>query len=1153
MSDSTPAVFLSYAREDTAATLRIAEALRAAGVEVWFDQSELRGGDAWDSKIRTQIKECALFLPIISANTQSRHEGYFRLEWRLADQRTHLMGKSRPFLVPVCIDATRDGNADVPDSFLAVQWMRLANGEANDAFCERVKTLLAGNLGRSLPTPPSANVPANPAGSGDPALQPAKVGRRVPAAAWIVSAVVALAAVGWFASRRNDAPASSNAGAGTRPPTTEKVSAPVAAAPATGPHAEAQQLIAKAWEQLNRTGLSRAELEIAAELCRQAAALDANNPDVWAAWSQVDSWLIFFNHDITAERRESARTKSTRAMKLDPHSFEARLAEACYQLRATSRSGLGATNDFYASAEQTLRALLRERENDPRVFLALGILLRNSGRYAEGAAIFDRMAVLPGAAATALNEKGWLLRFAGDCRGALEADDRSIAAQPFDGNLLLRMSLALTWTGDLDTAKSTVAQIPPSIISEDVTLTTALWVFWWRREPEPMLRLLNAVPRPWLASNSFYGPRHFLIGLAQHLAGNEEAAELAWREALRLVEQRLEKEPDSADLLWMKARVLGALGRRVEADAAARLASSVGTGENLEALIAIGNFDRALDSLEHPTARQRAGQNWANLKLNPVFDPLRNEPRFQALLAQAEADPQRNPHAGAKSANATPSAADKSASADKSAPADKSIAVLAFANFGGDKENEYFSDGITEELLNVLAKVPGLRVAARTSAFYFKDKNVPVPEIASKLNVAYVVEGSVQKSGTRVKITAQLIKAADGFHVWSDTFTRELKDVFAMQDEIAGLIAKQLQLTLGDAPRVAKQVNPEAHRLVLEGRYFWAQRNDVAFERAEAAYQRALELDPEFAEAHAGLADVWAIRGWYRIMAGNAVQAAADFVRAKEEVRRAQALNPTLAEPYATLGTVLMNEFKFDESERQFAQAIALNPSYTAARHWHANLLDAVGRLDESLKEIERAISLDPLSPNFLWQRALSFGNTGSRREALEATERALALRPIHPTILSIQALTLWHLGRRNEAIAAARAVGSDLTAQPRWLADSNAIYVLRQVGLQSEAEAYAARALANVPKDDYRYGTTLVALGRGKEALTYLRKLPATALANVYWHPMWDPLREDAQFQPWLVTIGCAAEYKLARETQARMLKEQAENRGAQRAEDRK
>ncbi|MDQ5980509.1 MAG: hypothetical protein QG602_3486, partial [Verrucomicrobiota bacterium] len=144
MSDATKAVFLSYASQDAEAARRICEALRAAGVEVWFDQSELVGGDAWDQKIRKQIGSCALFLPIVSASTQARAEGYFRLEWKLADRRTDLIGKSKAFLLPVCIDETRDADADVPDSFLTVQWTRLPGGDATPAFCARVKKLLGG-------------------------------------------------------------------------------------------------------------------------------------------------------------------------------------------------------------------------------------------------------------------------------------------------------------------------------------------------------------------------------------------------------------------------------------------------------------------------------------------------------------------------------------------------------------------------------------------------------------------------------------------------------------------------------------------------------------------------------------------------------------------------------------------------------------------------------------------------------------------------------------------------------------------------------------------------------------------------------------------------------------------------------------------------
>ncbi len=162
MSEPTKAVFLSYASQDAAAARRIAEALRAAGIEVWFDQSELRGGDAWDHKIRTQIRECALFLPVISANTQARLEGYFRLEWRLADRRTELMGKSKAFLLPVCVDDTRDVEADVPDSFLAVQWTRLPGGEADPVFCRRIAMLLGGATSAPPPSPDEVRRPAAP-------------------------------------------------------------------------------------------------------------------------------------------------------------------------------------------------------------------------------------------------------------------------------------------------------------------------------------------------------------------------------------------------------------------------------------------------------------------------------------------------------------------------------------------------------------------------------------------------------------------------------------------------------------------------------------------------------------------------------------------------------------------------------------------------------------------------------------------------------------------------------------------------------------------------------------------------------------------------------------------------------------------------------
>ncbi len=183
---SSKAVFLSYASQDAPAALRVCEALRAAGIEVWFDQSELRGGDAWDQKIRHQIRDCALFVPIISEHTQARTEGYFRLEWRLADERTHLMGRTRAFVVPVCVDGTPERDADVPESFLKVHWTRLPAGATPDAFCERIAALLSGAV---APAPP---LPSGPVGSHATSHPPPwKL------AAWIGASVVVAALARW--------------------------------------------------------------------------------------------------------------------------------------------------------------------------------------------------------------------------------------------------------------------------------------------------------------------------------------------------------------------------------------------------------------------------------------------------------------------------------------------------------------------------------------------------------------------------------------------------------------------------------------------------------------------------------------------------------------------------------------------------------------------------------------------------------------------------------------------------------------------------------------------------------------------------------------------------------------------------------------------
>lgn len=472
----------------------------------------------------------------------------------------------------------------------------------------------------------------------------------------------------------------------------------------------------------------------------------------------------------------------------------------------------------------------------------------------------------------------------------------------------------------------------------------------------------------------------------------------------------------------------------------------------------------------------------------------------------------------------------------------KSVAVLAFANLSRDPENEYFSDGIAEELLNVLAKIPGLKVSARTSAFHFKGKDTPIPEIARQLGVAYVVEGSVRKAGTQVRITAQLISAADGFHLWSDSFTRELRDIFAVQDEIAGLVAQNLQLKLGAAVRPAKAVNPEAHRLALEGRHFWTQRTEFGFARAEEAYSRALAIDPDFAPAHAGLADVFAVRAWYGSLGGSGTFKE-QLQRAATEAGRAIELDPSMAGAYAAMAVVCYIENRWAEAEQLFQRALQLNPNYAVAYHWHAHLLAARGRLDSALAELERSIALDPLSFVTLVIYASQLNFARRYEDVLAVTDRALALRstviaPLH----GARATALLALGRKDEAVAAARVVAEEELWWMRWWAMEESIAVLAEAGQKGEAEALQRAWSEKLVPDSPFNGTMLQALGRFDEARPFLESTPPSILSRFYYSTLWDSVRDDARFKQLISHLGCEAEYRLGRETLARMLKERGQ-----------
>src|SRR5499427_1224386 len=291
----------------------------------------------------------------------------------------------------------------------------------------------------------------------------------------------------------------------------------------------------------------------------------------------------------------------------------------------------------------------------------------------------------------------------------------------------------------------------------------------------------------------------------------------------------------------------------------------------------------------------------------------------------------------------------------------KSIAVLPFVNMSSDKENEYFSDGMTEELINALANVDGLRVASRTSAFAFKGKDVDIRQLGEKLNVGAVIEGSVRRDGDRLRITAQLINVADDYHVWSKTYERELKNVFEVEEELARSIAQALKAKLVQteaAPLVKPTTsNLAAYDLYLKGRFLWNKRTGEALTKAIAYFQQAIEQDPNYALAYVGLADATALLPEY-----GSTSVTEALPKAKQAALKALELDATLAEAHEVLGLINYYNYEWSAAENEYRRAIELKPEYPTAHHRYALLMRATGRVEEGLAAAELARQLDPTS-----------------------------------------------------------------------------------------------------------------------------------------------------------------------------------------------
>ncbi len=322
---------------------------------------------------------------------------------------------------------------------------------------------------------------------------------------------------------------------------------------------------------------------------------------------------------------------------------------------------------------------------------------------------------------------------------------------------------------------------------------------------------------------------------------------------------------------------------------------------------------------------------------------------------------------------------------------DKSIAVLPFANMSDDPEQQYFSDGIMEAILNNLTKIEELKVISRTSVMQYRNTEKTSPKIGEELGVAYLLEGGVQTSKGMVRINAQLIDAVNDRHVWSENYDRELTDIFAIQSEIAQKIATELSTVLSPREIAAIEIkgtdNLEAYNLFLMGRYLWYTRTEEGLKKSVDYFEQSLAKDPQYALAYSGLADSYLI-----LVAYGYLPMDEGHPKAKEQALKALEIDPNLAEAHATLGSMARREMRWQEAETELKRSIELNPNYDMARHWYAEYLIIFGQTEEARKQVNQGLEIDPLSFKLREQSAGLYYEAGELDKALKENQKALEL-----------------------------------------------------------------------------------------------------------------------------------------------------------------
>jgi adenylate cyclase len=462
-----------------------------------------------------------------------------------------------------------------------------------------------------------------------------------------------------------------------------------------------------------------------------------------------------------------------------------------------------------------------------------------------------------------------------------------------------------------------------------------------------------------------------------------------------------------------------------------------------------------------------------------------------------------------------------------SAVHDKSIAVLPFTSLSLDSADEFLSDGLTEELIGNLAKVPGLRVTARTSVFAFKERNRDIREIAGRLNVKTILEGSVRREEDRIRVSAQLINAEDGFHLWSESYDYRMESVLALEQTISRAIVDALKVQLSspaDVPTVTQPVvNPEAFELYLKGRYYWARLNEGGFQRSIDAFEKAIAIDPRYAPPHAGLATVYSFLGYFGIMPPREA-----YPLSVRQAELAIALDPKNSEAYIARGMAsLFYEWNWERAREDLTRALELSPSFSMS-HWayaeYLSVMDPPRALEPAL----HALSLDPLSLPLMNRIAFTYFTQGMFEEAIRMDEEMLALNPeFAPAHWNLGIVDI-ALGRYQQAIESLGRSVEYSDGIPSTLAAQ--AHALARAGDRAQARAILAQLEHGSGHTGRGYAPPLLiayvheGLGDTEETFAWLERAISERdswLTSLGTFPPFESVRDDPRFRDILRRIG--------------------------------